>query len=138
MLLGTRRYIAGLDRLEALTAFVEACAVSAGLVDPVRSRLLLAAEESFVNICNHAYPETAGEAEISCVREGDCFVLTIADTGIPFDMLSLPPPDTSVGVMERAVGGLGIHFIRTLSDGVSYRREQDRNVLRVTFRITGQ
>ena len=134
MLPGTRRYAASLDNLDALTAFVEECGRSVDLAERTKSRLLLATEEAFVNICSHAYPDEAGEAEVDCASEGDCLVLQISDWGIPFDILSLPPPDTTTGIMERPVGGLGIHFIRTLSDDVSYRREQGRNILRMVFR----
>jgi anti-sigma regulatory factor (Ser/Thr protein kinase) len=35
--------------------------------------------------------------------------------------------------MDRQVGGLGVHFIRKLTDRVSYRRENDRNILRLEF-----
>jgi anti-sigma regulatory factor (Ser/Thr protein kinase) len=63
-------------------------------------------------------------------------VLEIADTGKPFDVLSLPEPDITLDIKDRQVGGLGIHFIRTLSDGVSYRRENGRNILRMVFKRT--
>jgi anti-sigma regulatory factor (Ser/Thr protein kinase) len=40
----------------------------------------------------------------------------------------------TLDIMDHQTGGLGIHFIRTLSDSVSYRRENDRNILRMEFR----
>ena len=137
MLPGPRRYAASLASLDALTAFVEECGERVGLAERTKSRVLLATEEAFVNICSHAYPDGAGEAEVGCAREGDGLVLEISDRGIPFDILSLPPPDTTADIMERPVGGLGIHFIRTLSDDVSYRREQGRNILCMVFRDQG-
>lgn len=133
MMSGMRRYAACLANLEALTAFVEECAECVGLVDRVKSHVLLATEEAFVNICSHAYPEGGGEAEVLCLSEGGGLTLEISDWGIPFDVLSLPSPDTTAGIMERPIGGLGIHFIRTLSDEVSYRREKGRNTLRMVF-----
>ena len=139
MLLGMRRYAACLANLDAITAFVEECTgyvESAEVADKMKPRLLLATEEAFVNICSHAYPDEAGDAEVSCVRDEDSFALEISDWGIAFDVLSLPPPDTTAGIMERSIGGLGIHFIRTLSDNVSYRRECGRNILRMVFKTT--
>ncbi len=68
--------------------------------------------------------------------DGDAMVLEISDSGSPFDVLSLADPDTTSDIMERHIGGLGIHFIRKLSDNVSYRRENGRNILRLVFRRT--
>jgi anti-sigma regulatory factor (Ser/Thr protein kinase) len=36
---------------------------------------------------------------------------------------------------ERAIGGLGIHLVRSLVDQARYRREGDRNHLRLVRRI---
>jgi anti-sigma regulatory factor (Ser/Thr protein kinase) len=30
---------------------------------------------------------------------------------------------------ERTIGGLGIHLVRTLMDGLEYKRQADRNIL---------
>ncbi len=88
---------------------------------------------AFVNICSYAYPEGSGEVELACGADGDAFVLEIADRGSPFDALSLPEPDSTPDIMDREIGGLGVHFIRKLSDSVSYRREDGQNILRMVF-----
>ena len=66
--------------------------------------------------------------------EGDAFTLDISDWGEPFDVLSLPEPDTTRDVMHRPLGGLGVDFIRTFSKSATYQRDDDRNVLRMLFR----
>ncbi len=60
-------------------------------------------------------------------------MIDIADGGRPFDVLSLPDPDTTSDILERQIGGLGVHFIRTLTDQVSYRRENGNNILHLVF-----
>lgn len=130
----TRSYAARVDKLTEVTRFVGTCADRFGLDEATRFRVLLALEEAFVNVCRHAYPEGAGAAEVTCESEGDAFVLAVADRGRPFDVLSLPEPDTSADVTHRPVGGLGVHFIRTCASDASYRREDGRNVLRMAFR----
>ncbi len=131
----TKRYAARVENLTAANDFVEECADRSGLDVKKKFGLLLAFEEAFVNVCSYAYPDGAGEAEVRCTGNGDAFVLEIADRGSPFDVLSLPDPDLTQDIMERQIGGLGIHFIRTMSDGVSYRREDGRNILRMEFRL---
>ncbi len=134
MIVATKHIAARVGNLDATNAFVEQCANRFGLDAKKRFGLQLALEEAFVNICNHAYPQGEGDAYITCRHDGTVFVLEIADQGQPFDVLSLPDPDLTLDVMEREIGGLGIHFIRTLSDSVSYRRENGRNILRMEFR----
>lgn len=124
---------AAIASLPAASDFVEACAGRCGLGAPKMHAIQLALEEAFVNICRYAYPDSVGEVELSCRRAGGPFVLEIADTGIPFDVLALPEPDLTLDVMEREIGGLGVHFIRSVSDHVSCRRENGRNILRMEF-----
>jgi anti-sigma regulatory factor (Ser/Thr protein kinase) len=125
---------ATLEKLGELNQFVEECADRFGLDAKKKFGLLIAVEEAFVNICSYSYPGGAGEADVSCASEEEALVLEIADSGSPFDVLSLPDPDTTLDVMEREIGGLGVYFIRKLTDDVSYRRENGRNILRLVFR----
>lgn len=134
MKIDTRRYTARVEDLPAVTEFVAACADRFGLDNRAKFGLLLALEEAFVNICRYAYPGGAGVAELNCESEGDAFVLDMSDWGKPFDVLSLAEPDTTGDLMHRPLGGLGVYFIRKFSNGVTYHRDDDRNVLRMVFR----
>jgi len=62
-------------------------------------------------------------------------VLTIMDDGIPFNPLSVAPPDLSVLLHEREIGGLGIHLIRSMFDEVTYHRKVGRNVLTIKKKL---
>lgn len=125
---------ATLEHLDQATEFVEECADRFGLAAQQRFGALLALEEAFVNICSYAYADSGGEVELACGADGDVFVLEVADRGAPFDVLSLPEPDTTRDLMGREIGGLGVHFIRKLSDRVSYRRQNGQNILRMVFK----
>ena len=126
-------FAARVANLDAANAFVEACYDRFNLHPEKKFSVLLALEEAFVNICHHAYIDGAGDIEISCQLENEAFVLEIADKGKSFDMLSLPAPDTTLDIEDRPIGGLGILLIRTLSNSADYRRDDDRNVLRMVF-----
>lgn len=107
-----------LDRLEA---FAEANDV------PPRTaqRLVLLAEELAANVAMHA----AGAARlvIEVRREGPSIHLLVEDDGPAFDPLSAAVPNLEAGVEERDVGGLGVHFLRTLARSVSYERHGGLN-----------
>jgi hypothetical protein len=61
------------------------------------------------------------------------FVIEIADLDIPFNILSLPDPDTTADIVERELGGLGVYSILEMADEVSYRRHNGCNILRVVL-----
>ena len=125
-----------LDNLNQVIEFVEEAADRFELAPKKKFGLLVAVEEAFVNVCHYAYPETEGDVSIACGTDNEAFVVEIADSGAPFDILSLPEPDTTSDIMDRQIGGLGVHFIRTLTDQVSYRRESANNILQMVLHKT--
>ena len=124
---------AKLENLEPMLAFIEQGVKKLGFDAQKLNRMHLASEEALVNIINYAYPDKYGNIEITYeIKEDMRFVVEIIDWGIPFDPLLLPKPDVEAPLEKRKVGGLGIHLIRTIMDEVSYRRDQDRNILTLT------
>ena len=75
-----------------------------------------------------------GDVSIECwAEDGFRLVLQISDTGIPFNILEVPEPDMTAEISERKVGGLGAFFVKEMADETRYRRDGDRNVLRLIF-----
>lgn len=130
---GTKHFIARLEALIGANEFVAACADRFGFDADRKFELLLVFEEAFVNVCSYAYAETAGVVEVRCDADGSALVLTIVDQGTPFDLRAIPEPAAAASGTSRRHGGLGVHFIRSLADRVNYSREDNRNVLQLTF-----
>jgi anti-sigma regulatory factor (Ser/Thr protein kinase) len=96
----------------------------------------LALEEFVMNVVMHGQTAAATKTiwleldedpgQIRMVFEDDCAA---------FDPTSLATPDTSLGVDERGIGGLGIHLVREMMDGVDYVRADGRNRLTLTKRL---
>lgn len=124
---------ARIENLDTVVAFVEETADQFNLETPKKFGLLIAIEEAFVNVCHYAYPQAEGDVSISCGNDNGAFVLEIIDSGEPFDVLSLPEPDTTSDLLDREIGGLGVFFIRKLTNDVSYRREGGQNILRLVI-----
>ncbi len=96
----------------------------------------LALDEVVTNVVVHGFDNPANEeveARIT-VREG-VITAEVEDGGRPFNPLDAPPPDLNAPLDERAIGGLGIHLVKSLMDRVEYRREGAKNVLTVRKRI---
>ena len=128
----TRR--ANLDQLDVFQEFISAAA--APVLSPERiGQMQLAVEEALVNIFNYAYGENgAGEVTAICDMDADGrFRVRFRDQGVAFDMLAAADPDTTLSVDDRAVGGLGIFFIKEMVDEVFYRRAGEVNELTFIF-----
>jgi serine/threonine-protein kinase RsbW len=121
-------------------AFVMECATAVGVPPERAAALELALEEALVNICKYAYVDGPGTVEIRCVQDDTRqFLVELTDTGQPFNILTLPPPDLTAEIEQRPVGGLGTWLIRTLMDHVTYRRDGNQNILQlaVNYRVEG-
>lgn len=95
----------------------------------------LICEEIFVNICNYAYGDKTGMAEIETdISEGKLTII-FRDSGIPFNPLTRQNPDISLPPEERNIGGLGIYLVKRLADEVSYRYDENTNILTVVKKI---
>ena len=101
------------------------------------ARINVAVDEVCVNIASYAYAPEKGDMTIQLGFEPAerTVELTFIDSGIPFDPLQSADPDTTSPARERAIGGLGIFLVKKTMDGMAYRREDGRNILRVRKRI---
>lgn len=68
------------------------------------------------------------------VSPGGVVSMTFEDDGKPFDPTAeVSEPNITASVEEREIGGLGIYMVKKMSKILTYRREQDKNILSVTL-----
>jgi len=92
----------------------------------------LVLEELITNIINHAHDDHAvHEIDIRVVLEARHAVVEIQDDGQPFDTAAAPDADVRGPIHERSIGGLGIHLVRKMADGMDYSRAEGKNRLQV-------
>ena len=105
------------------------------LPQPKIFKLELALEEIIVNIVNYAYPAgTPGYIDVFCtIRHQDTIEIEIHDAGQAFDPLQREEPDLEQSIEAREIGGLGIFLTREMVDEISYRRDNNENI--ITFSI---
>jgi anti-sigma regulatory factor (Ser/Thr protein kinase) len=93
-------------------------------------RLQLAVEEHLTNILAYAYEDgLPHEIIVRAHWQNGGIAIQIEDDGRAFNPLDQPPPDLTLPLDQRPIGGLGIHLIRRSVDAVEYRRQANRNVL---------
>jgi anti-sigma regulatory factor (Ser/Thr protein kinase) len=95
----------------------------------------LALDELVTNIVLHGYDDPAGqEFEVRITARGGGITAEVEDGGRAFNPVEAPTPDLTAPLEERALGGLGIHLVKNLTDSVEYRRVEDKNVLTIRKR----
>jgi len=94
------------------------------------AELRIVCDEIVSNVIAHAYPEgRPGDIDVRLELAGSRLVVTVSDDGVSFNPLAVAPPDTTLPLEHRPLGGLGIHLVRSLTDEATYRREGGRNVI---------
>jgi serine/threonine-protein kinase RsbW len=122
--------------IERLGHLVEQFADRNDLSSETAFHVNLALDEVVTNVIMHGYRD-AGRHEILVRLELGIETLTVQveDDGRPFNPMDVPPPDLELGIEDRPIGGLGIHFVRSVMTSVDYRRAGGHNVLTMLKQI---
>lgn len=111
--------------IATLMAFADSVESRLPISPDQRYLLRLVIEEIATNIVKYGYDDHARESiQISCTCDSDTLCVTIRDRGRPFDPRDYPDPNLSADdASDRALGGLGLYFVRQLADYVDYRHD---------------
>ena len=114
--------------LQVVNVFLEPRALPSKLVYAVN----LILEEILMNIIKYGYDDgESHEIEVQIEVEQEEIALTVIDDGREFNPLTIPPPDHSKSAMDRLEEGLGLQFVRHMRNAIEYRREEDKNILKI-------
>ena len=122
-----RNQLGELERVCDLVSTLErSCQLPAQLVFDLNVVL----DELLSNIINYGYDDKAPhEIRVTLSASDTAVEIRIEDDGKAFNPLAAPEPDLTLPLAERAIGGLGLHFVRKLMDDVKYQRENNRNYM---------
>lgn len=130
------RLPARLESLEPLLSFVIERVEHLELPRMLTFDIRLVMEEILTNIIHYAYSDREGDVEVEYkLKSGSGLHLQIRDWGRPFNPLEHEPPDLTVDLEDREIGGLGIYLTRQFADDVRYRRNGHENTLELFFRL---
>jgi serine/threonine-protein kinase RsbW len=127
------------DRIKQICAFVVEAAEMAGLDEAAAFHCQLAVDEACTNIIEHGYGgEDKGQIEIVCHASPDLLKIDLRDQAPPFDVSQVPEPPTNRSIDDMKIGGLGVHFVKTVMDEVVYSHQNGTNSLVLVKRRTGK
>ena len=115
---------------------LEAFAERAGLPMDVAMHIDIVLDELLVNTISYGYPDGRKGTIRLNIRADNDVTITIEDDGDPFDPLSVAAPDLDAELEDREIGGLGVHFVRTMMDHVDYQRIDGINRLTLTKQLS--
>ena len=118
-----------IETIPQLNELIDMACEEVGIDMAMTMSLNLAIEEAVVNVMNYAYPNGTGDVQVNIDADSHKIVITLTDSGIPFDPTKKSEVDTTLSVEERPIGGLGIHLVRQIMDTISYQRSGNQNIL---------
>jgi anti-sigma regulatory factor (Ser/Thr protein kinase) len=129
--------IENLDQIPDALSTIEAFGVRHGLPAWAVFHLQLACDEMLTNIISYGFPDgRAPDIRVSISYKPDMIETEIVDNGVPFNPLLQAEPDLTLPLEKREIGGLGIHFIRAVMDGLNYHRSDGRNHLKMVLQLS--
>ena len=123
------------EQLELIQDFIEKLGPEWELDSELVFKLNLILEEYINNLISYGFTDRLPhEITLELVKEASRLSLLISDDGNPFDITDFPEyQDFDKPLEERRIGGLGIHFIKTLADKIDCK--SDRGVNKLTLVI---
>ena len=111
---------ADVKNLAEIRQFVREELISHDLDPIVISDVVLAVDEAVTNIILHGYRGQLGIIKVILEIEDDRLIVRLRDQAPAYDPLNTPVPDSSVPLVQRPLGGLGVFLIKQLMDDVKH------------------
>ena len=106
-------------------------------ISSISMPMTLILEELFTNTITHGASDGREVfIEVNLGIDKDELIMTYKDNGMPFNVLDLPEPDLTASIENREVGGLGVHYVKTLTDSVEYEYVEKQNVLKMKKKLS--
>ena len=105
---------------------------------PMKAQMQIdvALDEMLSNIAMYAYPEgQPGTFTVRFACEDGVAVMTLLDSGIPYNPLEKEDPDITLSAEERKAGGLGIFLVKKTMDAMEYAYADGLNQLTLRKKI---
>jgi serine/threonine-protein kinase RsbW len=124
------------EYLATIADFIAAAGQEADFDQDTIFHVQMAVDEACSNVIEHAYQgQDKGEITLCCDCQDGEWVITVHDTGRPFDPAAVPEPNLNVNLDDIKTGGLGLYFMHQLMDQVEFTfNEEKGNKLRMVKR----
>lgn len=124
---------AKVENLQTVLDYIEERLGNSGVSMKLTMKILVAAEEIYVNIAHYAYGEGIGDVTIDLriSEENSQVEITFDDSGQEYNPLEKEDPDIGLSAAERQIGGLGIFMVKEMMSDVRYEYVNGHNRLTI-------
>jgi serine/threonine-protein kinase RsbW len=99
-------------------------------------KIHLCIDEILTNIINYGYPDKReGKIVIESSFQNNILKISISDDAILFNPLNAQEPVFNLPLEERKIGGLGVYFVKQLTNNQYYSVKNGQNNLIIEFLI---
>lgn len=122
---------ADLAETTRLHTSLETFAAQCSLSEEALFKLNLVLDELVTNAISYGFNGIAQpQIHLQITLDQDYAHACLRDNGQPFDPFSeAPEPELDTPLEQRRIGGLGIHFVRSMVETFHYQRDGDWNVI---------
>ena len=125
-----------ISEINKLHKVVEIFAGANSLTEKIQMNINLVLEELISNIIFYGYEDHEDHLiYVHFMVEDEKLTALIEDDAKAFNPLEAPEVDVDTLLDDKPVGGLGIHFVKTLMDELSYERIDNKNTLKLVCKI---
>ena len=125
-----------LGEIVRMFGIVEAFGEQHGIPAATLYQVTLVLDELITNIVSYGIePGDSRPIRLALSHDGEALTVALSDHGRRFDPRTVAPPDTTSTLEDREIGGLGVHFARTMMDTFDWRYEGGCNHVTLTKRL---
>lgn len=122
----------GLAGIEQLTLALDHFFNQQGLDEQVKNQVNLVLEELYTNSVNYGFAGISnGYVEIELLNKGSHLEMVYRDNGVAYNPLQTEDPELLLSIEDRPIGGLGVFFVKAMTDHVEYMRDGGLNVIKM-------
>ena len=112
-----------LDEIAHLASALDRFCDDAVMSDLVKNQINLVLEELYTNTVNYGLVGISnGQVIINLLALNNQLEIRYKDNGIAFNPLEIADPDLMLSLDDRPIGGLGVFFVKAMTDNVTYSR----------------
>ena len=116
--------------------FVSAAAEELPFSLKEKNQIEIAVDEIVCNVASYAYDGSSGTFNLKVSTDQIGMIITVTDSGIPYNPLEKEDPDVTLSADERGIGGYGIFIVKKIMDDVSYEYKDGKNILTMKKRFS--
>jgi len=125
-----------LDEIDHLVNKLDQFSQESGIDVATKNQVNLILEELFTNSVNYGFKDIQdAQVNIQISLSDGKLEIVYQDNGIAYNPLEIEDPEFMLSVEDMPIGGLGVFFVKAMTDEVQYKRDGRLNILEMLKKV---